>query len=222
MKLHSSYDSAKAFEIVGVVKDFNFSSLHDVVTPFMLIYNPGFSGNCTVTASCNTADYQSLLTQIGAIWRKTMGAAPFEYNFLDETVQKQYEAEITLANIINVFTSLAVLISCLGLFGLAAFSAEQRSKEIGVRKVLGASVTGIVRLLSTDFLKLVGVALLISVPVSWWAMHKWLEGFAYQVPIQWWMFALSGFLAIFIAFATVSFHTIRAANANPVRSLRSE
>jgi len=222
MKLHSSYDSARVFEIIGVVKDFNFSSLHDAVSPFMLIYNPGFPGNCTVTASCNTSDYRSLLTQIGAIWRKTMGAAPFEYNFLDETVQKQYEAEITLANIINVFTSLAVLISCLGLFGLAAFSAEQRSKEIGVRKVLGASVTGIVRLLSTDFLKLVGIALLVSVPVSWWAMHKWLEGFAYQVPIQWWMFALSGLLAILIAFFTVSFHTIRAANANPVRSLRSE
>jgi putative ABC transport system permease protein len=159
---------------------------------------------------------------MAALWRKNVPDAPFEYSFLDEDVQKQYEAEITLANIINVFTSLAILISCLGLFGLAAFSAEQRSKEIGVRKVLGARVTAIVRLLSTDFLKLVAVALLISIPVSWWAMHKWLEGFAYKVPIRWWMFALSGALAILIAFLTVSFHTIRAANANPVRSLRSE
>lgn len=222
VKLHSSYDSAKTFEIIGVVKDFNFSSLHDGVTPFMLIYNPGFPGNCTVTASCNVSDYRGLLTQIAGLWRKTMGAAPFEYSFLDDTVQKQYEAEITLANIINVFTSLAILISCLGLFGLAAFSAEQRSKEIGVRKVLGARVASIVRLLSADFLKLVAVALLISVPVSWWAMHKWLQGFAYQVPIRWWMFGLSGAMAIVIAFLTVSFHTIRAANANPVRSLRSE
>ncbi|HEY4110220.1 ABC transporter permease [Puia sp.] len=222
MRLHSSYDTATTFEIVGVVKDFNFSSLHDAVSPFLLIYNPGFSGNCTVTASCNTSDYRSLLTQVAAIWHNTMGDAPFEYTFLDDTVQKQYEAEITLANIINVFTSLAILISSLGLFGLAAFSAEQRSKEIGVRKVLGATVTSVVRLLSADFLKLVALALLISVPVSWWAMHKWLQGFAYRTPIQWWMFALSGALAVLIAFLTVSFHTIRAANANPVRSLRSE
>jgi putative ABC transport system permease protein len=222
LKLHSSYDSTRTYEIVGVVKDFNFSSLHDAVSSFMLIYKPEYPGNCTVTASCNSADYRSLLTQIGSLWRKTMGAAPFEYNFLDETVQKQYVAEITLANIINVFTSLAILISCLGLFGLAAFSAEQRSKEIGVRKVLGARVTSIVRLLSTDFLKLVAVALLISIPVSWWAMHKWLQDFAYKVPIQWWMFALSGVLAVLIAFITVSFHTIRAANTNPAKCLRSE
>jgi putative ABC transport system permease protein len=222
MKLHSSFDSARSFEIIGVVKDFNFSSLHDAVSPFMLIYNPGFPGNCTVTASCNTSDYRSLLTQIGAIWRKTMGAAPFEYNFLDDTVQKQYEAEITLSNIINVFTSLAIVISCLGLFGLAAFSAEQRSKEISVRKVLGASVTSVVRLLSTDFLKLVAISLLISIPVSAWTMHRWLEGFAYRTPIRWWMFALSGGIAIGIAFLTVSFHTIRAANANPVKSLKAE
>ena len=222
LRLHSSYDTTKTFEIAGVIKDFNFSSLHEEIKPLMLIYDPKFTGLCTVTASCNTSDYRSLLAQVAAVWRKTVPAAPFEYSFLDEDVQKQYEAEITLANIINVFTSLAILISCLGLFGLAAFSAEQRSKEIGVRKVLGAGVTGIVRLLSADFLKLVAVALLISIPVSWFAMHKWLQSFAYQVPIQWWMFALSGALAVLIAFLTVSFHTIRAANANPVRSLRSE
>jgi putative ABC transport system permease protein len=141
---------------------------------------------------------------------------------LDEDVQKLYEADITLANIINAFTAMAVLVSCLGLFGLAAFSAEQRSKEIGVRKVLGASVAGVVRLLSADFLKLVGIALLISVPVSWWAMSRWLDGFAYKVPMRWWMFGLSGLLAVLVAFITVSFHTIRAANANPVKSLKAE
>jgi len=222
MKLHSAYDSAVSYEIIGVIKDFNFSSLHEAMSSFMLLYDPTFAGNCTVTASCNTSDYRSLLKQIAAVWRKYVPDAPFEYVFLDDEVQKQYEAEITLANIINSFTGMAILISCLGLFGLAAFSAEQRSKEIGVRKVLGASVGGIVRLLSTDFLKLVGIALLISIPVSGWAMHKWLEGFAYRTPIQWWMFAIAGALAILIAFITVSFHTIRAARANPVRSLRSE
>ena len=151
-----------------------------------------------------------------------MGAAPFEYNFLDETVQKQYVAEITLANIINVFTSLAILISCLGLFGLAAFSAEQRSKEIGVRKVLGARVTSIVRLLSTDFLKLVAVALLISIPVSWWAMHKWLENYPYRIDINAWIFVLAGAVVLFIALVTVSYQAIRASIANPVNSLRTE
>jgi len=222
MKLHSSYDSAVSYEIVGVIKDFNFSSLHEAVGSFMLLYDPSFPGNCTVTARCNTSDYRALLEHIAAIWHKNVPDAPFEYAFLDDEVQKQYEAEITLANIINSFTVMAIFISCLGLFGLAAFSAEQRSKEIGVRKVLGAGVSGIVRLLSTDFLKLVGIALLISIPISGWVMHKWLQGFAYRTPIHWWMFALSGGLAIFIAFITVSFHTIRAANANPVRSLRSE
>lgn len=222
VKLHSSFDSTVSYEVVGVIKDFNFNSLHESMGPLLLLYDPKFPGNCTVTASCNTGDYRTLLKQVAALWPRYVPNAPFEYAFLDEEVQKQYEAEITLAGIINSFTGMAILISCLGLFGLAAFSAEQRSKEIGVRKVLGASVTGIVRLLSIDFLKLVGIALLISVPVSWWAMHKWLEGFAYRTPMYWWMFALSGALAILIAFFTVSFHTIRAARANPVRSLRSE
>ncbi|HVU97848.1 MAG TPA: ABC transporter permease [Puia sp.] len=222
VRLHSSYDSAVSYEIVGVIKDFNFSSLRESVNSFMLLYDPDFAGNCTVTANCSTSDYRSLLKQVAAVWRKNVPNAPFEYAFLDDEVQKQYEAEITLANIINSFTVMAIFISCLGLFGLAAFSAEQRSKEIGVRKVLGAGVSGIIRLLSTDFLKLVGVALLISIPVSWWAMHKWLDSFAYRTPIRWWMFGLSGALALLIAFLTVSFHTIRAANANPVRSLRSE
>jgi putative ABC transport system permease protein len=121
-----------------------------------------------------------------------------------------------------LFTGIALLISCLGLFGLAAFSAEQRSKEIGVRKVLGASIAGVVRLLSLDFLRLVGIALVISIPVSWWAMHQWLQGFAYQVPIRWWMFALSGASALVIAFLTISLQTAKAARTNPVKTLRSE
>ncbi|MDP4216533.1 MAG: ABC transporter permease, partial [Bacteroidota bacterium] len=129
---------------------------------------------------------------------------------------------MTLSNIINSFTLMAIFISCLGLFGLAAFSAEQRNKEIGIRKVLGASVPGLVRLLSKDFLQLVFIAMLIAIPIAWWSMNKWLEAFAYRVPISWWMFGLAGILAILIALLTVSFQAIRAAVANPVRSLRSE
>jgi putative ABC transport system permease protein len=224
VKVYSKWSDSpvETYEIAGVVKDFNFNSLHEGIKPFLLICIPNSPSYSTVMVSCHTGDYKSLLDKMGAVWRRNVPGAPFEYAFLDEDVQKMYEADITLAKIINAFTAMAVLVSCLGLFGLAAFSAEQRSKEIGVRKVLGASVTGVVRLLSADFLKLVGIALLISVPVSWWAMNKWLAGFAYRVPMSWWMFGLSGLLAVLVAFLTVSFHTIRAASANPVRSLRSE
>ena len=148
--------------------------------------------------------------------------APFEYTFLDDEVQKQYETEITLSKIINSFTFIAILISSLGLFGLATFSAEQRNKEIGIRKVVGASVPGIVQLLSKDFLKLVLVAFVIATPIVWWAMNKWLQAYAYRINISWWMFALAGLIAIVIAMITVSFQAIKAAIANPVRSLRTE
>ncbi|HWK08340.1 MAG TPA: ABC transporter permease [Puia sp.] len=215
-------DSVLTYEVVGIVKDFHFSSLHETVKPYMLICDPNSPSLCTLMINCNTGNYKDLLTKIASVWQKEAPGVPFEYSFLDKEVQKQYETEITLSNIINCFTGMAILISCLGLFGLAAFSAEQRSKEIGVRKVLGASVSGIVQLLSADFLKLVGVALLISIPISWWAMHKWLQGFAYRVDLHWWMFALSGLLAIVIALLTVSFHTIKAATVNPVKSLRTE
>ena len=159
---------------------------------------------------------------MGKIWHRNIPDAPFEYSFLDEEVQKQYETEITLSNIINAFTLIAILISCLGLFGLAAFSAEQRNKEIGVRKVLGASVFSITTLLSKDFLKLVTISIVIAIPVAWWAMSKWLQNFAYKVDLSWWMFAMAGLLAICIALFTVSFQAIKAAIANPVKSLRAE
>jgi putative ABC transport system permease protein len=141
---------------------------------------------------------------------------------MDEKVQKQYESDISMSRIINAFTFIAICISCLGLFGLAAFSAEQRNKEIGIRKVLGASVSGIVQLLSKDFLLLVVIAFIIATPVSWWAMNKWLESFAYRTPVSWWMFGIAGFVTMVIALLTVSSQAIRAAVMNPVKSLRSE
>ncbi len=137
-------------------------------------------------------------------------------------MQKQYETEVILSRIINSFTLMAVLISCLGLFGLAAFSAEQRSKEIGIRKVLGASVANITQILSKDFLKLVIVAFVIATPVAWWAMGQWLQNFAYRVTVTWWMFAIAGLTTIFIALFTVSFQAIKAAVANPIKSLKTE
>jgi putative ABC transport system permease protein len=175
-----------------------------------------------MTVSVNSHDYKALLGKIQTVWEKDLPGVPFEYSFLDDEVQKQYQTEISLSQIINSFTIIAILISCLGLFGLAAFSAEQRRKEIGIRKVLGASVAGVVGLLSKEFMWLVGIAFIIATPIAWWTMHKWLDAFAYKVPISWWMFAGAGVLSILIALLTVSFQAIKAAIANPVRSLRSE
>jgi len=223
-RLYSQYDGKPAtfVEIAGVMKNFNYNSLHSEVRPFMMVYqnDPGYF-NCMLV-SVGSSNYKALLDKISAVWRKDFPEVPFEYTFLDTEVQKQYETEIMLSQIINSFTMVAIVISCLGLFGLAAFSAEQRSKEIGIRKVLGASVTGIVQLLSTDFLKLVIIAFVIATPLAWWGMSKWLQDFEYRVTISWWMFALAGMLAVVVALFTVSFQAIKAALMNPVKSLKAE
>jgi len=211
------------YEIVGVMKDFNYNSLRTEVMPFLLKYNTvNDDGMSLLLVSTSSKDYKTLLTRLQAIWRRDLAATPFECTFLDQEVQKQYETEDNLGKIIDSFTVMAIVISCLGLFGLTAFSAEQRSKEIGIRKVLGASTPGIVRLLSKDFLVLVLIAIVIAMPIAWWVMSKWLEAFVYRVPIRWWMFAAAGLLAILIALVTVSFQAVRAALVNPVRSLRGE
>ena len=215
-------EAGRIHEVIGVMKDFNFRSLHESVAPFMLIYDPNAGDLFNIIANVDSKDYKASLEKIGQIWHTILPGVPFDYRFMDETVQKQYETEITLSNVINCFTCIAIFISCLGLFGLAAFSAEQRSKEIGIRKVLGASIPGVVRLLSKDFVKLVAVAIVIATPIAWWAMSRWLEAFAYRITVSWWMFALAGFLAMLIALITVSSQAIRAAIANPVRNLRSE
>jgi putative ABC transport system permease protein len=222
-KLYSedSQGNTSSFEIAGVMKDFNYNSLRDDIKPFMLVYRSDVNFPVVVLAA-NTGNYQSLIRKIESVWRKDFPSVPFEYKFLDEEIQHQYETELTLSRIINSFTLMAVLISCLGLFGLAAFSAEQRRKEIGIRKVLGASSFNLTALLSTDFLKLVFIAILIASPIAWWAMNKWLQAFTYRVPISWWMFCAAGMIAVFIALFTVSFQAIKAAIANPVKSLRTE
>ncbi|WP_184546939.1 ABC transporter permease [Mucilaginibacter sp. FT3.2] len=223
-RLYSQYDGNPAtfVEIAGVMKNFNYNSLHNEVRPFMMVYqNKADYFNCMLV-SVGSSNYKALLDKISKIWHKDFPEVPFEYTFLDTEVQKQYETEIMLSQIINSFTMVAIVISCLGLFGLAAFSAEQRSREIGIRKVLGASVTGIVQLLSTDFLKLVIIAFVIATPLAWWGMSKWLQDFEYRVTISWWMFALAGILAVIVALFTVSFQAIKAALMNPVKSLKAE
>jgi putative ABC transport system permease protein len=155
-------------------------------------------------------------------WKKLNPNEPFEYSFIDLDFQKNYETENRQASLINYFTLIAIIISCLGLFGLATFTAEQRTKEIGIRKVLGASVYGVVALLSKDFLKLVVIAVLVASPLAWYAMNKWLQNFAYQTTITWQVFVLTTVLAILIAFIAISFQAIKAAISNPVKSLRTE
>lgn len=215
-------DDSRQYNIAGVMKDFNYKSLRDQVKPFMILYQPQSNDINQVIVHTHSTDYSRMLANMEAIWQKDLPETPFEYTFLDDNVAHQYQSEITMSHIINAFTLMAIVISCLGLFGLAAFSVEQRAKEIGIRKVLGASTAGIVQLLSRDFVRLVVVAFLIATPISWWAMHQWLQSFVYKVSIQWWMFALAGISAIAIALFTVSFQAIKAAIVNPVNGLRSE
>ena len=209
------------WEIIGVVKDFHFKDLHVPVQPyaFQLNNNPSYN---YIIAHAKSSDMSATLKSIEKAWHSVNPNEPFEYSFLDLDFYKNYDAEERLASIVGYFTIIAILISCLGLFGLAAFSAEQRIKEIGVRKVLGASVGSIVSLLSKEFLKLVGIAILIASPVAWFAMNKWLQDFAYRTNIGWQVFVVTTAIALAIAVSTVSFQAIRAAIANPVKSLRSE
>ena len=206
-------------EIVGVVADFNTASLHESVIPTLIASFPRFQEQGGIKIRANS-DIPATLAAIEAVWTKTFPTGVVNAKFLDDNIQAFYQAETRLYRLFQIFAGLAILISCLGLFGLAAFSAEQRTKEIGIRKVLGASVAGITLLLTKDFLKLVFVAIVIAAPAAWWGMNKWLADFAYRIEIQWWMIALAGVSAILIAFLTVSFQSIKAALTNPVRSLR--
>jgi putative ABC transport system permease protein len=164
----------------------------------------------------------SLLSKMQAVYKKYDNDAPFNYTFLDDAFDQQYKAEDRLASIFSIFTGITIALAGMGLFGLAAFTIEQRTKEIGVRKILGASLASLASLLSVDFLKLILLAIIIGSPVAWWAMHNWLQNFAYRINIQLWMFAAAGLLAVIISIIIISYHALKAAIANPVNSLRSE
>ncbi|WP_026261817.1 ABC transporter permease [Spirosoma panaciterrae] len=209
----------KTYTVIGVVKNFHFESLRRNIGALSLVLD---SNSGAVSFRLSGANVPALVRQIEAKWKQLAPGQPFSYQFMNLSFDEMYRAEQRVGTIALTFAALAVLIACLGLFGLAAFMAEQRTKEIGVRKVLGASVTSIVGLLSKDFLKLVLVAILIASPIAWWAMNQWLADFAYKINIEWWMFALAGLLAVGIALLTVSFQSIKAALMNPVKSLRSE
>jgi putative ABC transport system permease protein len=209
------------FTIIGVVKNFHFKDLHENIEPFAFrLYND--AGFNYFVARAKDDNIKQSLSGLEATWKKINPNEPFEYSFLDLDFQKNYEAEERQASLINYFTIVAIIISCFGLFGLATFTAEQRTKEIGIRKVLGASVYGVVALLSKDFLKLVILAVIIASPLAWYGMNKWLQNFAYQTNIGWQVFAVTTCIALFIAFTTISFQAIKSAVANPVKSLRTE
>ena len=220
-KLNYDYEGTHSVEIVGVVKDFHFADLHQVIEPYAFFLNAEDRYNYLIVHA-NTAETSKVLPFIEAKWKMLVPDEPFTYSFLKEDFQKNYDADARTARIVNVFTIISILISCLGLFGLTAFEAQQRVKEIGVRKVLGASVTSIVALLSKDFVKLVLAAIVIATPLTWYLMNEWLQDFAYKIDIEWWVFALAGGVALGIALLTVSFQSIKAALMNPVKSLRSE
>lgn len=207
--------------VVGVMQDFLYQKLSSEMDPFMIVYErPGRLSN--VIAAVNSEDYVGFFKRAEAAWKSVLPNLPFEYSFLDEDINQLYLTEKNLSRIISAFTLIAILISCLGLFGLSAYTAEQRTKEIGIRKVLGASVPSVVGLLSKDFLSLVVLSLVIASPVAWFFMDKWLADFAYRISIEWWVFVVAGAVAVAVAFLTVSFQSIKAAMADPVKSLRSE
>jgi putative ABC transport system permease protein len=206
-------------QVVGVVKDFHYEDLHTLITPYAFRLTGG--GSYLIVHTRPGAP-GPLLAAMGAAWHKLDPNEPFEYSFLDEDFQHNYAAEERLSSLIRYFTVLAILISCLGLFGLASFSAEQRIREIGIRKVLGASIGGIVLMLSKDFVKLVLLGMLIASPLAYGIMWKWLQDFAYKTPISWYVFLITFLSTMGITMATISFHAIRAGMANPVKSLKTE
>ncbi|PSR54998.1 macrolide ABC transporter permease [Adhaeribacter arboris] len=219
-KTWANQDSLKKGKIIGVVKDFHYKSLYDKIEPAVLQIYP--DAYWKVAVKVKTAGLENTLAQVKNAWSKFSPEYPLEYNFLDENFNQMYQADDKLKSLLSLFTLVTIFVACLGLFGLAAYAAERRRKEIGIRKVLGASMNQIAFLLSKDFIKLVGIALLIASPIAWYCMDKWLQDFAYRITLSWEVFVAAGLLAILIALLTVSFQAIKAAAVNPVDSLRSE
>ncbi|MCC7401112.1 MAG: ABC transporter permease [Chitinophagaceae bacterium] len=206
--------------VVGVIKDFNFSSLHDPVGPLLIFLNRDYSRDFMLRINGN--DVPQTLSRLEMVWKQRITDRPFHYHFLDEDYNKLYQAEQRSSSLLSVAAMLAIILACLGLFGLAAFTTAQRTKEIGIRKVLGAHAGSITLLVSKNFLALVVIAIAIAIPLAWVIGNKWLQDFAYRINISWWVFLAAGAAALLIAFLTVSFHSIKAAMANPVKSLRTE
>jgi putative ABC transport system permease protein len=217
--LNDLHQRNREFEIIGVVKNFNFESLHNAIKPMAISLN---KRGTFISVRLRSEDLHQSLTEIEAIWMRLAPAVPFEYSFLNDQVSRLYKTELVLSRLLTILTTLIIVIASLGLFGLTLLLFQQRTKEVGIRKVLGASANSIAMLLSKDFFKLIVVAFVIASPLAGWAMHQWLQGFAYRIDIAWWMFAVAGLGAIGIALLTMSFQAVKAAMANPIKSLRTE
>ena len=206
--------------IVGVVKDFHISSLHEVIAPFVFRFDP--KGTSTFMVKIKPGKERETISRVEELYKKFNPGYVFEYRFLDELYQAQYISEQRVSEISKYFAALAIIISCLGLFGLATFNAEVRTKEIGIRKVLGATVSNIMVMLSKDFVVLIIISMTIAFPLAWIAMNAWLDGFAYRIKISAEVFIVAGVAMILLALITVSYQSLRSALMNPVKSLRTE
>ena len=216
----SIWDNIIKCPVVGVVKDFNDRSLRNNVAPLLIATNATMYRQTAIKLA--TTNISSTMRSIKKIWQRTFPDYVYEYRFLDDKIASFYKQENQLAQLYKIFAAIAIFLSCLGLYGLASFMAVQRIKEVGIRKVLGATVGNIVYLFSKEFIILIAIAFAIATPLAWYFMHQWLQDYAYRIDIDWWVFAASGLVAIIIALATISFQAIKAAVANPVKSLRTE
>jgi putative ABC transport system permease protein len=213
------------FKVVGIMKDFDVGSIRNSMSPFALFHSSSktyFTGTSYLVISVDPQRTKTMLSQFEHRWKSFAASVPFEYSFLDKSFESMYNDERRMGTVFGIFTVLSISVACLGLFGLSVYTAERRKKEIGVRKVLGASVQSVVGLLSKEFVRLVFVAAIIAFPIAWWAMDKWLRDFVYRITMEWWVFAVAMLLAMLIALLTISAQAIRAAIANPVESLRTE
>jgi putative ABC transport system permease protein len=209
----------KEYKVVGVIKDFHYLSVKNKIDPLIMMLGNNKGG---MLVKVNTKDMSGFLAETKQRWATFNPKGPFSYYFLDERFAHLYTDTEQTGRLFTAFTFIAILIAGLGLFGLAAYMAQQRTKEIGIRKVLGASVGSVLLLVSREFLLLVGLAFVIAAPLTWWAMSRWLQEFAYRAPVSWWIFPLAGIAALLLTVLTISFQTRKAATANPIKSLRSE
>ncbi len=217
--------NSQMFKVIAVVKDFNIASLHEAIEPFALFHNSSKTytlGHSYISVRLQAGNTRKYLGGLENKWKGFVPDSPFDYSFLDSEFESLYRSEQSMGTVFAIFTFLSIFVACLGLFGLSIYTLARRTKEIGVRKVLGATVQSIVALVSKDFLKLVLISAIIAFPIAWLAMSKWLEDFAYRITIGWAVFAFASLTALLIALFTISFQAIRAGRANPVTSLRSE
>jgi len=205
--------------VKGVVRDFHFESLHTTIKPLVLFPGSWFN---VMMVKLDGENVSTTINTLGQSWKQLVPHRPFEYHFLDEDFNKMYQSEMKMGQTLNVFAGMAVLLACLGLFGLSSYVAQQRIKEIGIRKVLGASLLQLASILSNEFIKLAMIAFVIAAPLAWWVMHAWLQNFDYRVSLSWWIFFVAGCLSLIIALLTVSVHALKVAMANPVKNLKAD